>query len=67
MEKTTLGVEYYREELEKAIKSLHDAQEEIEALKEENAELCEQAFKVREDGVDIHTKHEIKSIEIYFK
>ena len=66
MENATLGIEYYREELEKAIRSLHEAQEEIAALKEENAELCEQAFKVREDEITIHCKHEIKSIDIYF-
>lgn len=66
MENATLGIEYYREELEKAIRSLHEAQEEIAALKEENAELCEQAFKVREDEIIIKCKHEIKSIDINF-
>ena len=66
MENATLGIDYYREELEKAIRSLHEAQEEIAALKEENAELCEQAFKVREDELTIRCKHEIKSIDIYF-
>ena len=40
--------------------------EEIAALKEENADLCEQAFRVREDEITIHCKHEIKSIDIYF-
>lgn len=66
MEKTTLGVEYYREELEKAIRSLHEAQEEIASLKEENADLCEQAFRVKEDEITIKCKHEIKSIDINF-
>lgn len=61
-----LTIDYYKSELEKAIRSLHDAQEEIEALKSENADLCEHAFKVREDEVIIKCKHEIKSIDISF-
>ena len=61
-----LGIDYYKEELEKAIRSLHEAQEEIEALKSENADLCEHAFKVRDEEVVIRCKHEIKSIDIYF-
>ena len=48
-----LSIDYYKEELEKAIRSLHEAQEEIEALKSENADLCEHAFKVREDEIVI--------------
>ena len=61
-----LSIDYYKEELEKAIRSLHEAQEEIEALKSENADLCEHAFKVRDEEVVIRCKHEIKSIDIYF-
>lgn len=66
MEDKTLDISYYREELETAIRKLHEAQEEIEALRSENADLCEQAFK-RDHRVVIETRQDIDNIEIFFK
>lgn len=74
MEKATLGIEYYREELEKAIMSLHGAQEEIKALESEiddqNAiikTLREELDKISHDEIVITTKHKVSAINVYFE
>lgn len=74
MEKATLGIDYYREELEKAIRSLHGAQEEIKALESEiddqNAiirTLREELDEISHDEIVITTKHKVSAINVYFE
>lgn len=63
-----LNDDYYKNELEKAIKELHQAQEDIKLLTAENDELKEQLNKIsNEDEIVIRTARKIDNIEIYFK
>lgn len=70
-----LNIDYYKKELESAIRELHDAQNEIKALE---SEIDDQNMLIRElraeideisheDEVVITTKHKIGNIEIYFE
>ena len=71
---TNLGADYYKEELERAIRDLHAARNEIEYLNKENNDLIQEVGQLRkdldrlehEDEVVITTKHPIKNIEVYF-
>lgn len=70
-----LDIDYYKKELQSAIRELHDAQEEIKALGSEIEDqnilirsLREEIDKIsHENEVVITTKHPIENIEIYFK
>lgn len=70
-----LDIDYYKKELQTAIKELHEAQEEIKALESEiddqNAIIrnlrTELDEVVHEDEVVITTKHKISYINIGFE
>ena len=63
-----LNIDYYKKELESAIKELHQAQEDIKLLSAENCALKEENKKiVSEDEIVIKTARKIDNIEIYFK
>lgn len=63
-----LDIDYYRKELETAIRDLHAARNEIEYLQKECNDLREEIDKIsHEDEIIITTKHPIENIEIYFK
>lgn len=70
-----LDIDYYKKELQTAIKELHDAREEIKALEEEiddqNAIIktlrTELDEIVHEDEVVITTKHKINYINVGFE
>ena len=68
MEEKALDMEYYKAELERTIRDLQAARNEIEYLQKENAELVDELNKMsHEDEVIITTKHPIDTIDISFK
>ena len=66
MEENKLDITYYKQELESAIREIHDAQLEIQSLEKENNELIEK-LEIATGKFSIETKAPIKSIEICFK
>ena len=70
-----LNVDYYKKELETAVKELHSQGEEIKALENEiddqNQLIRELQAEIdrisHEDEVVITTKHKIKDLTIYFE
>lgn len=70
-----LNVDYYKKELDTAIREIHSQGEEIKNLEEEIdtqnqiiRELREELDRIsHEDEVIITAKHKIKSVDIYFE
>lgn len=75
MEEKTLGVDYYKTELETAIRELHSNGEEIKHLEEEIDSqnqiirtLREELDRIsHEDEIVITTKHKISIISVQFE
>lgn len=75
MEEKTLGIDYYKAELETAIRELHSNGEEIKHLEEEIDSqnqiirtLREELDRIsHEDEIVITTKHKISIISVQFE
>lgn len=63
-----LDINYYKNELEQAIRNLKAARDEIQFLQQENDKLIEELKQAKTTNcIVIDTKHKIKNIEIYYE
>lgn len=63
-----LDINYYKTELEQAIRNLKAARDEIQFLQQENDKLVEELKQTKKNGrIVIETQDKIKNIEIYYE
>lgn len=63
-----LDVNYYKDELEQAIRNLKAARDEIQFLQQENDKLIEELKQFKKSGrIVIESQDKIKNIEIYYE
>lgn len=63
-----LDINYYKTELEQAIRNLKAARDEIQFLLEENDKLVEELKQTKKSGrIVIESQDKIKNIEIYYE
>lgn len=63
-----LDINYYKNELEQAIRNLKAARDEIQFLQQENDKLVEELKQTKKSGrIVIESQYKIKNIEIYYE
>lgn len=63
-----LDINYYKNELEQAIRNLKAARDEIQFLQQENDKLVEELKQTKKSGrIVIESQDKIKNIEIYYE
>lgn len=63
-----LDINYYKTELEQAIRNLKAARDEIQFLQQENDKLVEELKQTKKSGrIVIESQDKIKNIEIYYE